>query len=313
MPYSLRLPAAITLTVLLWGSAFVGIRAALPALGYANLASGRLILAALTFAALSRRFPVPRPSRAQLPLLATLGATGYAGYQLLLSAAEQTVPAGTSALLFSAAPVLASALAGPLLGDRLSHRGWIGLAIAVAGVAISEGGLTGPLAGGALVLAAVCVYALWVVLQKRALRGMSAFAITSWATWFGAAIALPFSTGLPHAAVSAPTGALITLLLLGTVITTVPFLLWTWTMSRLDTTAAAPLLLLIAPATLLIAWIWLDETPTALALAGGAVTLTGVTIAQLRRPPLEPRVTGIRQPQRVAITTAPTTAFETAS
>src|SRR4051794_38942461 len=292
---SLRLPTAITLTVLLWGSAFVGIRAALPALGYANVASGRLLLAALTLAALSRRFPVPRPTRAQLPLLATLGATGYAGYQLLLSAAEQTVPAGTSALLFSAAPVLASALAGPLLGDRLSRRGWIGLALAVAGVAISEGGLSGPLTGGALVLTAVCVYALWVVLQKRALRGMSAFAITSWATWLGAAIALPFASGLPHAAVSAPTGALITLLLLGTVITTVPFLLWTWTMSRLDTTAAAPLLLLIAPATLLIAWICLDETPTALALAGGAVTLTGVTVAQLRRPFGSPanRTTGL--------------------
>ena len=45
-----------------------------------------------------------------------------------------------SALLFCAAPVLAAALAGPLLGDRLHRRGWIGLAIAVAGVAISEGG-----------------------------------------------------------------------------------------------------------------------------------------------------------------------------
>jgi drug/metabolite transporter (DMT)-like permease len=305
MPSSLRLPAAITVTVLLWGSAFAGIRAALPALGYANLASGRLLLAALTFAALARRFPVPRPSRAQLPLLAALGATGYAGYQLLLSAAEETVPAGTSALLFSAAPVLASALAGPLLGDRLSRRGWIGLAIAVAGVAISEGGLSGPLTGGALVMAAVCVYALWVVLQKRALRAMAAFAVTAWATWFGAAIALPFGSGLPHAAVSAPTGALITLLLLGTVITTVPFLLWTWTMSRLDTTAAAPFLLLIAPATLLIAWIWLDETPTALALTGGAVTLTGVAVAQLRRPPLGLRVASLEQPHRVTTSTAP--------
>ena len=294
MPSSLRLPAAITLTVLLWGSAFVGTRSALPALGYANLASGRLLLAALTFAALSRRFPVSRPSLVQLPLLAALGATGYAGYQLLLSAGEQTVPAGTSALLFSAAPVLASALAGPLLGDRVSRRGWIGLALAVAGVAISEGGLSGPLTGGALILAAVCVYALWVVLHKRALPGMSAFAVTAWATWIGAAIALPFSSGLPHAAVTAPASALITLVLLGTVITTIPFLLWSWIMSRLDTTTAAPFLLLIAPATLLIAWTWLDEAPTALALTGGAVTLTGVAVAQLQPPPHGLRVASLK-------------------
>jgi len=65
-------------------------------------------------------------------------------------------------------------------------------------------------------------------------------------------------------------------------------------MSRLDTTTAAPFLLLIAPATLLIAWIWLDETPTALALAGGAVTLTGVALAQLRRPSPGLRVASLK-------------------
>ena len=139
---------------------------------------------------------------------------------MLLSAAEQTVPAGTSALLFSAAPVFAAALAGPLLGDRLSRRGWIGLAIAVAGVAISEGGLSGPLTGGALVLAAVSVYALWLVLQKRALRAMSAFAVT--ARRPGSAPPPRFrSVAAFRTRPSAPsTGALITLLLLGTVITT---------------------------------------------------------------------------------------------
>ena len=83
-------------------------------------------------------------------------------------------------------------------------------------------------------------------------------------------------------------------MLLGTVITTIPFLLWSWIMSRLDTTTAAPFLLLIAPATLLIAWIWLDEAPTALALTGGAVTLTGVAVAQLQPPPHGLRVASLK-------------------
>jgi drug/metabolite transporter (DMT)-like permease len=61
------------------GSAFVGIRATLTALGYANLASGRLLLGALTLVVLARRIGVHRPTRSQLPLLAALGATSHTG------------------------------------------------------------------------------------------------------------------------------------------------------------------------------------------------------------------------------------------
>jgi len=229
----------VAATVLLWGSAFVGIRATLPALGYANLASGRLLLAAATFAMLSRRIGVRRPTKSQLPLLAALGATGY---QLVLSAGEQTVSAGTSALLFSGAPV---------------------------------------------VLAAVALYALWVVLQKRALATMSAVDVTAWATWLGAGFALPFASGLPHAVTTAPAGALASLLLLGIIVTTVPFLLWTWALARVEATSAAPFLLLVSPAALLIAWLWLGEAPALAAVAGGALTLVGVATVQIgsRTPP----------------------------
>src|SRR5919202_1106434 len=117
-PASLPLVAAVTTTILLWGGAFVAIRATLPSFGFASLASGRLLLAALTFAALARPLGVRRVHRSELPGLALLGLTGYAGYQLLLSAGEETVPAGTSALIFAAAPVMATALAWPVLGER---------------------------------------------------------------------------------------------------------------------------------------------------------------------------------------------------
>ena len=152
------LPVALAVTIGLWAGAFVAIRAALPELGYATLASGRLLVAAATFALLAKPLGVKLPDRSQVPLLAALGATGYTGYQLLLSAGEETVPAGASALLFAAAPVLAALFARLLLGERITARGAGGLGVALAGVGLvawsqgAGGGAGAPLIFGATVL-----------------------------------------------------------------------------------------------------------------------------------------------------------------
>lgn len=305
---ALLLPAAIAVTVALWGTAFVAIRSTLPAVGYANLASGRLLLAALTLAVLAPRLGVRRPARRQLPLLAVLGATGYTGYQLLLSAGEETVPAGTSALLFGGAPVLAAVLARPVLGERMSGRSVAGLCVALAGVglvAASQGGLGGG-AGTPLVLGAVVLYAFWVVLQKRALANLSAIDVTAWATWFGALFALPFATGVPQVATTASVATLGAILLLGVVITTVPFLLWTWALQRIDASRAAPCLLLISPTALVIAWLWLGESPALVALGGGVLTVVGVIGVQrgARRPGgHRAQRAGVRPTRAVALST----------
>ena len=294
----LLVPAALAAPIGLWAGAFVAIRAALPALGWATLASGRLLVAAVTFALLARRLGVRVPDRTQLPLLAVLGATGYTGYQLLLSAGEETVSAGASALLFAAAPVLAAVLARPLLGERMTRRGIAGLGVAVAGVAVvglSQGADAS--AGAPLVLLAALLYAVWVVLQKRAVGGMPAVQVTVWATWFGALFSIPFASGLP-AAVGAAGTPLLAVLFLGVVVTTVPFLLWSWALSQVDATVAGPCLLLIGPVAVLIAWLGLGEAPAPATLAGGAVTAAGVLLVQLAAratrpaPPPAPGATG---------------------
>ena len=282
--------AALTATVLLWGSAFAAIREALPSLGPGGLASGRLLLAALAFGVIALFTRARRPRRSELPVLFAMGATGYAGYQLLLTAGEQTVPAGTAALLLTIAPVLAAVLAGPVLGERLGARGWAGLLVALAGatlVALSHSGEHGAgLGGAALVAAAAAVYALWVVIQKRALATMSPLHATMWATWFGAAIALPFGHGLPSGLASASGADIGALLVLGIVLSTVPFLLWAWVLARLPAGVASSALLMIGPAGVLIGWAWLGEQPAPLALVGGAIALAGVALVVVRVPRL---------------------------
>jgi drug/metabolite transporter (DMT)-like permease len=283
MPASRALvSAALAATVVLWASAFVAIRQLLPALGAGGIASGRLALAAVAFGLIAMAAGVRRPTRSELPLVAVLGATGYAGYQLLLGAGERTVPAGTAALMLSITPVAAAVLAGPVLGERLGRRGWAGMAIAVAGAALvalsrRQGGGIG---GALLVATAACVYAVWIVLQKRGLRTMSPLQLTAWGTWCGALFALPFGHGLPADLGHAPSTDVWALLGLGIVVSTVPFLLWSWVLQRMPASLAAPALLTIGPTGVLLGWALLGEQPSPLALLGGAIAVAGVVVVQ---------------------------------
>jgi drug/metabolite transporter (DMT)-like permease len=175
-----------------------------------------------------------------------------------------------------------------VIGERLGPRGWAGLAVALGGatlVALAHRGPHGAgLGGAALVAAAATVYALWIVLQKRALRSMTPLHATTWATWFGAAIALPFGHALPTSLGDASSGALAAMLALGLGLSTVPFLLWAWVLARLPASVAAPALLMIGPAGVLMGWVLLGEQPAALALVGGGVTLAGVAAVVVRGP-----------------------------
>ena len=48
-------------------------------------------------------------------------------------AIRQGMPAGVAALIVSLQPILTSLLSGPLLGEKLSSRHWLGLALGLAG------------------------------------------------------------------------------------------------------------------------------------------------------------------------------------
>src|SRR5690242_7024850 len=104
--------AALATTIVLWGSAFAGIRAALRHFGPEHLSVLRLGVASVVLGAVAAaRGGVRRPARGELPALVLVAFTGMTAYQLLLNAGEVTVPAGTASLLVNVSPLIAAALA----------------------------------------------------------------------------------------------------------------------------------------------------------------------------------------------------------
>ncbi|MEU3016934.1 DMT family transporter [Nocardiopsis sp. NPDC007018] len=75
-----------------------------------------------------------------LALHALLGLLAQAGYLYgVVAAAEAGVPAGTSALVAALQPMVAAALAVPLLGERVRGRQVLGLVVGLAGVGLVVG------------------------------------------------------------------------------------------------------------------------------------------------------------------------------
>src|SRR5215218_7732828 len=128
--------AAALVTVALWASAFVGIRAAGEDLSAGPLTLGRLLVGAAALGALVAVRHDALPPRAAIPRLLACGLLWFGAYNVLLNAAEQRVDAGTAAMLVNVGPVILAVLAGVLLGEGFPRTLLAGCAVAFAGAVV---------------------------------------------------------------------------------------------------------------------------------------------------------------------------------
>ncbi|WP_402466965.1 DMT family transporter [Isoptericola aurantiacus] len=305
--------AAMTTTILLWASAFIGIRAVAHDLDPGPLTLGRVAVGTLTLTVLvgiarhrrlTRGRPVGRLPRGRtLAVVAAWGVAWFGGYNVALNAAEQHLDAGTTAMLINLAPVLIAVLAGLLLGEGFPRRLLTGMGVALAGVvlialATSNGRFDA--AGVVLALVAALLYAGSAVLQKRILPGLDALTMT----WIGCAAgtlaALPFLPALVTQLAAAPAAVAVGVVYLGVFPTAIAFSTWGYVLARTDAGRTAASAYAIPPLTVLLSWILLDEVPPPVALAGGALALAGVAVATLPRRTRRAGSSGARQPTGLA-------------
>lgn len=280
----LRPALAAGVTVLLWASAFVGVRSAGHDVEPGALAFGRMLVAsaALTVVVLFRGLPtMPRGRR--LAAVAAWGVAWFGAYNLALNAAETHLDAGTTALLVNLAPVLVALLAGMVLGEGFPRRLLVGVAIAFVGVvliAVAAPGGRADSVGVVLGLTAAVLYAGAAVAQKRLLAHTDALTMTWLGSLAGTLVTAPWAPSLAHDLSAAPTGTALTVVYLGLFPTAVAFLAWGYALSRTtagrlaSTTYAVPALVVV------LSWLLLAEVPAPLAFVGGALCLVGVAVSR---------------------------------
>jgi drug/metabolite transporter (DMT)-like permease len=278
-------------TVTLWGSAFVGIRAAGAAFSPGPLAFSRLLVGCLILGAVAliRRDPLPR--RRDLVQIAVYGVLWLAVYSTALNAAERIVDAGTAALLVNVGPVVVAILAGVFLDEGFPSRLFVGCAIAFAGCAAiglaTAQTRTGALIGIALLALAVLAYSTAIVVQKPVLARVPSFQVTFVGVVAATIACLPFAPQLASELPRAPVGAIAWTVYLGAFPTAIGFLTWSFALRRTSAGRLGTLTYLSPVVAVLLGWALLHEAPPWLALAGGALSLIGVYVA--RRAPTNPK------------------------
>ena len=294
MTISWRVPTAVGATLVLWASAFVGIRAVGDSFSPGPMALLRLAVGslALTAFALLRRDPVRLPSRRGAALVATYGVLWFAGYTVVLNAAERHLDAGTAAMLVNVAPILVAVAAGALLGEGWPRPLLVGIAVSFSGVTIiGLGGAGGRIdrLGIVLGLVTAVLYAAGVLAQKVALRTTGSFTATWLGCLVGTAALLPFAPQAAAEVLRAPAAAVAAVVYLGIFPTAVGFALWAYALTRVDAGIMASTTLSVPGIVVLMSWALLGELPTAPALLGGALCLLGVALSR-RRPRSAARV-----------------------
>ena len=279
---------ASLLFVLIWSTGFIVARGTVPHGAPELILSVRMTLTALLlgFVAWRAGQRLPRGKRLMLHLAA--GAMLH-GVYLTVSwwAVYNGMPAGIMSLLGALQPLMVAVAGAFLLGDRLLARGWVGLAIAIAGVvcvllpAIEKSGAGAvPILPAFAGLLAVVAMAAGTLVQRGSIAGdgiwisgaiqnaggaivaVAAALIVGEARWDGAPL---LWLGLAWSVLGLSAGGLSLLI---------------WLVRTQGPTRMSMLLLLVPPLAAVEAWLLFDEKLVPVQLAGFTLALTGVLLGR---------------------------------
>jgi drug/metabolite transporter (DMT)-like permease len=273
---------ALLLLSALWGASFIYIRVAVPALGPFVLVELRVGLAAVALAlcaALLGRLPKLRRRWRQFALL---GAVNVAIPFCLISAAEINLTASLAAIMNSTTVMFTAVVAAVWMGDALTARKLVGVALGIVGVTVLVGwdpiamNWAVALSVGAM-LAASLAYALGSVYAKRTFADSPPLAIASGQLTAATMLVLPL------AAVSAPEqspSTIVVLSVLGLALpsTAVAYMLYFRLIANVGPTSTSTVTLLVPLFGLLFGVVLLDEPVGVGTLAGLVLILSSVTL-----------------------------------
>jgi drug/metabolite transporter (DMT)-like permease len=279
-----RTLAAAAVTMLFWASAFIGIRAAGKHFDAGALALLRMAVGSVVLSVIAGVRGVRWPPRRSLAGVVAWGVAWFCVYNVALNTAEQTIDAGTAALVVNLAPLMVVSVGALLLGEGFPRALVIGAPISFLGVGLiatqSRGGHV-ELPGLALALLAAVMYAGCTLGQKRLLARVDSTTLTWLGAVAGTIALLPWAGRLASDLQTAPTSATLWVVYLGIFPTAIAFTTWAYVLARTSAGRTAATSYIVPALAIAMSWLLLSEAPTLVTVIGGVLCLVGVAITRL--------------------------------
>lgn len=291
MPIRARL--ALVCACVLWAASFVASKVALQSAPPLVVVALRLVISAACFAPwlLSPGGTRGIAARGVFLRLVGLSLLGTGLHYGLQTVGLQYTTASNASLYAVTAPITILLLSALLLGERITARKALGVALALVGVLLVMGPeslgsleLGAHVKGDLLVLLSIVMWGLFTVFGKPITERLGALKVTAWVTVIGALLTLPFGWyemrasgfSLAHLTLEA-WGALA---FLGVGCSFLATLLYFVALERAESQKVGVYLYAIPPMTAVVALLYLGEAMTAHLASGAALVLAGVALAE---------------------------------
>ncbi len=267
-------------TLILWASAFVGIRASIADYPPVELAVFRFVIASLAMVPIFAK-KISIPAKSDWLKISLTGLFGFTLYNVFLNYGETTVTAGIASFIINTAPIFTTLLSVVFLGEKINSYGYLGMLLSFLGVGIialdSSSGLEMNFGIICLLLAAISM-SIFFVLQKSLLQKYTPLEITCYSIWIGTALLLPFGLNVASSIQQASFSSTLAVIYLGIFPAAIAYLCWSVVLSRMPAGRASSFLYAVPVLAILIGFIWLGELPTAISIVGGLIAIFGVIL-----------------------------------
>ncbi len=286
---------AIVLLVLIWGSNFSVVKAALSEFSPLAFNATRFVLASLVLAVFLKISGVrPRFPRRDAIRLVGLGLLGNVVYQALFIYGIDGTRAGNAALMLSTVPLIVTVLSVGLKHETISRAGWAGVALSISGIVLilwgSSRGIrigSDTMRGDLTMLASAFAWSVYTVLSSPYVQKYGTLPVTAFTMWIGTiglvAVSTPALLAQDWSSISL--GAWGGWVFSGAFSLALAYILWYYGIRHLGSSRTAVYSNTVPVVALIVAWLTLGEVPTWVQVVGTALIVGGIGLARLRRAP----------------------------